>query len=62
MAAEPKLVKDWSAKRAGAGITLTGTSNGTPVRQPDVKTIRLERGIVVAETKDGTVFHLSTGT
>ena len=59
MAGEPTIVKGWSLKRAGAGITLTGTcSSGTPIRQPEIKTVRPERGVVVAETKDGRLFHL----
>lgn len=56
---EIKTVKDWTLKRSGAGMTLQGkNSTGGPVRVPDVKTVSLEGGQVLAQTKDGEIFVL----
>lgn len=53
-----KTVTDWSLKRAGAGITLTGKSNGCPVRIPDIKTVQPEGGMILAQSKTGEIYAL----
>lgn len=57
---ETKTVTHWTLKRSGAGMTLTGKSGGCPVRVPEIKTVSLESGNVLAQTKAGEIYILRT--
>lgn len=54
-------LKSWSARRSGGRITINGLDDtGHPVKVPNVDTITLDEGRVVATDKNGEKFHLRT--
>lgn len=59
---EPTKIKNWSAARSGAAITVSGKAeDGTPRKIADVRVLRPSRehqGAVVAVTRDGDTFLL----
>lgn len=51
-------IDGWEAKRAGPAITLTGKTDGKPVKIIGVRLIARDQGQTIAHGKDGTRYLL----
>lgn len=61
------MIYSWTAKRAGAGITIRGTRDGLPIKLVNVASITLRAGhvgrlsamLIIAVMKDGAMHQLA---
>jgi hypothetical protein len=53
------LISDWTAKRAGPGITIRGTREGLPVKLVNVASVTVRDLKLLAVMKDGAEHRLA---